>query len=234
MKELIASAKENVLFLLVCLAVSAVLLLVGKLGDRLRDPRPVHNTRYVVIVAMCGALSGLLMLLEFPLLIIAPAFYKLDFGDLPALFAGIWLGPMAGVISELLKVLLKLVLKGTSSAFVGEFASFLVGCSLVLPVSLLARKQTKKCLDLSLGVGILSLAVVGPIFNYFYLIPRYAALFGMPLEAILSAGAAIVPAANTLFAFAALIVAPFNLIKGVLVSIIAYFLAPRLRKAVRL
>ena len=81
-------------------------------------------------------LGGVLMLLEIPLFF-APGFYKMDLSELPVLMSAFYLGPVAGVITELLKVLLKLLLKGTSTAFVGDFANFVVGCTFVLPAAVI-------------------------------------------------------------------------------------------------
>ena len=49
------------------------------------------------------------------------------------MLCGFYLGPTAAVFCEVIKILLKLLMKGTSTAFVGDFANFVVGCSLVLP-----------------------------------------------------------------------------------------------------
>ena len=75
------------------------------------------------------------MYFELPLWF-APSFYELDFSEIPVMICAFAMGPVAGVAAELCKVLLKLVLKGTTTAFVGDFANFVVGCSLVLPASI--------------------------------------------------------------------------------------------------
>ena len=79
-----------------------------------------------------AAIATVLHMLDFPLLFLAPGFYKLDFSELPVLLCGFYLGPSATVICEGIKILLKLMLKSTSTAFVGDLANFVVGCSFVL------------------------------------------------------------------------------------------------------
>ena len=80
-----------------------------------------------------SALAMILHIFDFPVLFLAPGFYKLDFSEIPALVGTFAFGPVAGVMIEFCKILLKLVVKGTSTAFVGDLANFVIGCSLVLP-----------------------------------------------------------------------------------------------------
>ena len=128
--------KENLSFIGVCALVFAALLGLAYLFERTvcRDLQRRSRSRNISYVAMFSALGGVLMLLEIPLFF-APGFYKMDLSELPVLMSAFYLGPVAGVVTELLKVLLKLLLKGTSTAFVGDFANFVVGCTFVLPLS---------------------------------------------------------------------------------------------------
>ena len=64
------------------------------------------------------------------------------------------MGPVAGVVCEFLKVVLKLLLKGTSTAFVGDLANFVVGCALILPASVVYfANRTKKGAIIGMAVG---------------------------------------------------------------------------------
>ena len=65
---------------------------------------------------MFSAVATILMLFDFPLPF-APGFYKLDFSELPILVGTFAFGPAAGVMMEFVKILLKLFIKGTSTAF---------------------------------------------------------------------------------------------------------------------
>ena len=104
-------------------------------------------TRMIVCVGMLAAISTILMLFEFPLPFLAPGFYELDFSEVPILIGAFALGPVAGVLTELVKVLLNLVVNGTQTAFVGEFANFVMGCMFVLPASLIykMKKSRRNC-----------------------------------------------------------------------------------------
>ena len=142
MKELFAAAKENLSFLLVCLAVFAALVLLAVLAERLRgERRGLSPARSVSFVAMFSAVAAVLMLLEIPLFF-APSFYKMDLSELPVLICAFYLGPVSGVVCELVKVILKLLMKGTTTAFVGDFANFAVGCSFVLPAAIVYRARS--------------------------------------------------------------------------------------------
>ena len=182
-----------------------------------------QKTRKMVCVGMLAAISTILMLFEFPLPFIAPSFYELDFSEVPILIGAFALGPVAGVLTELVKILLNLIINGTDTAFVGEFANLLMGCLLVLPASLIyQRKKSRKSAIIGLIAGTVSLTVGAVFVNALIMLPFYANV--MPLEVILNLGKAIHPSINSIWSFAVLLVAPFNLIKGVLVSVMTVVL----------
>ena len=228
MSNLLASAKENLSFLLVCLGVFAALVLIALGAERLlKTRRSISSARYITVTAICAALAGVLMLLEIPLFF-APSFYELDLSELPVLFCGFFLGPVAGVVCELLKILIKLFLKGTTTAFVGDFANFFVGCSMILPATILYHvKKSKASAIVGLIAGTLTMTVFGSLFNAVYLLPKFSALFGMPMEAIIAMGTAVnggITSVSTLVLFA---VVPFNILKGCVVSVLTFLLYKR-------
>ncbi|MCC8161613.1 MAG: ECF transporter S component [Lachnospiraceae bacterium] len=183
------------------------------------------NVRTLVCVGMLGAISVILMLFEFPLPFIAPSFYELDFSEVPVLIGAFALGPEAGVLTELLKILLNLVINGTNTAFVGELGNFIMGCAFVLPAALIYKhKKTRKTAILSLVVGVIFMTAASLLVNALLLLPAYAAAFGMPIQTFIDMGAEINPNVNGIWTFVLLTVAPFNLVKGILVSIVTMLL----------
>ena len=100
------------------------------------------NLVYMTKVCILSALAAVIMLLEFPLPF-APPFYKLDLSEIVILIAGFGLGPLAGVLAELIKILLNLCFNGTDTALVGEFANFCIGVSFVLPAAFIYKKCKK-------------------------------------------------------------------------------------------
>ena len=228
MKELWNALKSNFGFVAVCIAIIAGLFLLAKLLERiLPNPRRISKTRRMTIIAICSALAAILHILDFPLLFLAPEFYKLDFSELPVMLCGFYLGPSAAVACEGLKVLLKLLMKGTSTAFVGDFANFVVGCSLVIPaITIYHFGRKKKTAIGGLILGTVCLTVFGSAFNALYLLPKFAEMF-MPMEAIIAAGTAIHSGIDSLWSFVLICVAPLNLIKGICVSILTLLLYKR-------
>ena len=179
---------------------------------------------------MFSALAGVIMLFEIPLFF-APSFYKMDLSEIPVLICTFYLGPVAGVVCELLKVAVKLLLKGTTTAFVGDFANFAVGCSMVLPASLLYHcKKSKSMALVGLAVGTVVMAVFGSAFNAFYLLPKFAQLYGMPLDAIIGMGTQVNPAITSVGTLVLFAVVPFNLLKGVVVSALTLVLYKRVER----
>ena len=224
------AAKSNLSFLLVCLLVFAGLFVVALLFERLlmKDRKKLSDTRYLTYTALLSAMAGVLMLFEIPLFF-APSFYKMDLSELPVLICTFYLGPVAGVVSELLKVALKLVLKGTSTAFVGDFANFAVGCSFVLPASVLYHSRpSRRRAVLGLVLGTLVMTVFGSAFNAVYLLPKFAALFGMPLDVIVGMGTKVNDAITSVSTLVLFAVVPFNLLKGVVVSLLTMLLYKRI------
>ena len=188
------------------------------------------KVRTLAQIAMLGAVATVLMLFEFPLPFIAAPFYELDFSEVPILVGAFAMGPLAGVAIEAIKILLNFVINGTITAGVGEFANFILGCAFLLPASLIYRqKKTKKRAIIGMALGTVIMTVAGCVMNAFVLLPAYGAAFGMPVDAFVQMGTAINKSINSLFTFAVLAVGPFNLIKGILDSVIVMLIYKRIR-----
>lgn len=221
---------QNLSFVAVCAAIIAVLALLARLAERwLPSLHRVSAARRISIVAVCSALATVLHVLDFPLPFLAPDFYKLDFSELPVMLCGFYLGPSAAVMCEGVKILLKLLVKGTSTAFVGDFANFAVGCSFVLPAVIIYHiHKSKRSAFWGLTAGTAILTLFGTAFNAVYLLPKFAQLYGMPLESIIAAGSAINANIHSVASFVILAVAPLNLVKGISVSVLTLLLYKRI------
>ena len=173
----------------------------------------------------------MLHILDFPLIFLAPEFYKLDFSELPVLLCGFFLGPNAAVTCEGVKILLKLLFKSTSTAFVGDFANFVVGCSFVVPATIWYHAhKSKHSAIIGLGVGTLTMTVLGTAFNAVYLLPKFAQLYGIPLDAIIGMGTDINAGVSNVATFVIICVAPLNLVKGISVSALTMLLYKRVAR----
>lgn len=186
------------------------------------------KTKWLVKVGMLSAVAFLLQLLEFPLGIF-PAFLQIDFSDVPALLAGFSLGPAAGVVVELIKNILHLILKNSGTGGVGELANFLIGSAIVIPAALLyKRKHTRSMALYGLIAGTLVMTFVGVLANLYILIPFYSSAFGMPIEAIVAMGTEVNSAVVDLKTLVLYGIVPFNLLKGVIVSLVTVLIYKRL------
>ena len=183
------------------------------------------NLRRLVLIALLAAIAFLLAFLEFPVPL-SPSFARLDLSDLPALLGAFLLGPLAGVSIELVKNLLQLLT--TSTGGIGELANFLIGGTFVFVAgALYAKRPTPKgarsaCLAASLAMGIAAAVV-----NYYVLLPLFE-LF-MPLDQLIAAFGEFIPFIQTKLDVVLYNVLPFNLIKGLGISLITLgLLLPKL------
>lgn len=221
---LLQSIADNVIFVLVCVGVAAALFLIAYGTEKTVQKKNggterILTTRKITMVGLFSALAVILHMLDFPVPFLAPGFYQLDFSEIPALVGAFAFGPVAGVMIEFCKILLKLVIKGTSTAFVGDLANFVIGCSLILPASILYMfKKTKKRAIAACVAGSLIMTVFGSAFNGVYLLPAFSKLFGMPLDAIIAAGAEINGNIHNITSFVIFAVAPMNIVKSVAAS----------------
>lgn len=191
------------------------------------------SVRSLTMIGMLSAIAVVLMLLDIPLGFL-PSFYKIDFSEVPVLIGSFALGPVAGVMIEFIKILLNLLINGTDTAGIGELANFFISCSIVVPASIIySRKKTKKGAVLGLIIGTLLLTIVGSLLNAYVLLPAYGAAFHMPIDRLIAMGTAINPSINSMSTFILLAVVPFNLLKGVIVSIITILLYKKLSPIIK-
>ena len=192
------------------------------------------NVRKMAQVAMQSAIAVVLMLFEIPLPF-APSFYEIDFSEVPVLVGCFAMGPLAGVAIELLKILLNLVINGSATAGVGEMANFLIGCALVLPAAVIyKRMHTRTGAIVGMAAGTVFMTAVGCFLNAFVLLPAYAAAFGMPISGLVEMGTAVNSGITDLTTFVLFAVAPFNLLKGVLVSLIVFIIYKKISPVLRM
>ncbi len=224
--NLLTAVSQNVMFVLESLGIVLAVFIVAYVADKMakkrnQDKERILSTRKIAMIGMFSALAAILHILDFAVPIIAPPFYRLDFSELPALIGGYAFGPVAGVMIEFIKILLKLAFKGTSTAFVGDLANFVIGCSFVLPAAIIYDfKKTRKRAIVASVVGTICITIFGTVFNAVYLLPTFSVLYGMRMEDIIAMGTAINKGINSVVSFVILAVAPINLIKGTVNSVI--------------
>ena len=165
--------------------------------------QPKLGVKALVQIGMLSAIAVVLMMFDIPLPF-APTFYKIDLSEVPVLVGCFAMGPMAGVLVELVKILLNLVLTGTQTAGVGEIANFIIGCSFCVPAGLIYRRNRT----------------------------RKSALIGMVTGTVLMI--VINSHITSLSTFVMFAVAPFNLVKGIVVSLIVFLIYKKISPIFRI
>lgn len=191
------------------------------------------GTREIVTIGMLGAIAVVLMLFEIPLPF-APSFYEIDLSEVPVLVGCFAMGPIAGILIELVKIILNLVINGSVTAGVGELANFCIGCAFCIPAGMIYQhKKTKKSAMLGLISGTLIMTFLGCFINAYVMLPTYAKAFNIPIEGLIEMGTKVNASITDLFTFVMFAVVPFNLLKGILVSVIVLLIYKKISPIIK-
>lgn len=174
----------------------------------------------MVGVACLGALAFILMLFEFPVVPVA-SYLKIDFSDIPVLLGGYIYGPFAGVMVAVIKCLLHAMVNGFSVGdLIGVSSDFISSLALLVPFCFVWRHQGwsfKRQMMVAIPLGTIVLTAVMSLLNLWVLTPLYMAVWhwqsSMPVAKLVAIG-----------------VLPFNIIKGLLVTVVFALVAGHLRQ----
>lgn len=187
--------------------------------------RETFSTRNMVKISVLGVISMVLMFFDLSVWF-APPFLKLDISDLPSLIGAFAMGPMAGVITQLLKNILHLLIQGSSTGGVGEISNFFVGSVLAYTAGAIYYKnKTFKRAVIGLTMGVILMSILASLSNYFVIFPLYSKI--LPLDQIIAMASKLnkyVVDYKSLIIFA---IIPFNLLKGTVVSIVTLLIYKR-------
>ena len=185
------------------------------------------DVRTIAFIAMLGALSAVLMAIRVPLPF-ALAFLEFDIAELPALFAGFFLGPVSGCGVIVVKNLLKLLTQGTQTAFVGDFMNIISSICFMLPAALIYRfHHTKKGAVIGLTAATLFVSVVCVFLNAWISFPMYSRIYGMSMESIVAMGSAVNPLVTDTVTLMLFSIFPFNLVKHGVTALVTYLVYKR-------
>ena len=185
-----------------------------------------QKTHHLAVAAMLTAVAFVLQFIEFSIPALIPPFIKLDISDLPALLGTFSLGPVYGAAIQLVKNILHLPFG--SSAGVGELSNFLLGTVFVVIAGIIYKRSKSRRSALWGSIaGAVGMAVISLPLNYFLVYPAYVVMYNLPLEAIIGMGQAAVPAVDSALKLVLLITAPFNVLKGGVLSALTYLLYKR-------
>ncbi|WP_246143122.1 ECF transporter S component [Macrococcus equipercicus] len=167
----------------------------------------MHKTKRLILISLLSAISFILMFIKFPLPFLPP-YLTIDFSDIPALLALFTVGPAGALAVEAIKNILNFLF--TPADPVGPVANFLAGASFLLSIYFVSGRHH---LVPAFLVATLVMAAVMSILNYFVLLPLYGMIMNLEdiaanLKVIVSAG-----------------IIPFNVVKGLVVSVIFMLIA---------
>ncbi len=181
------------------------------------------SVQYMTRIAILGALSAILFMIEIPVI----AFYKLDVSTLPALLGAFSMGPMAGLAILLIKNIFGLL--HSTSMYVGELADFIMGAAYILPAALIYRyKKSRKNALIGMIAGTVTMIIVAVLVNWKIMIPFYMTAYGMPMEKVVAMAQSAMPFVDTEWELLMYVTAPFNLLKGIVLSALTFLLYKRL------
>ena len=164
-------------------------------------------------IAILAAAASILFLIEIPIV----AFYKLDLSNIPVLLGAFSMGPVPGVIILALKSAIGLL--HSSSAGVGELADFVMGAALIIPASIIYhRNKSRKNAIIGMAIGTVCMVIVGVLMNKWVMLPFYMGAFHMDMDGIIKAAG--VAGVDSEWKLLLLVTGPFNLLKGVVLSIV--------------
>lgn len=181
----------------------------------------------MTLVAVLSALSAVLMAFSIPLPF-APTFLKFDVAEFPGLFAGFFLGPGGGAVVIVLKNILKIMLQGTETMFVGELMNIIGSIAFTLPAAFIYKHRRD---IMGARISLIAATLIGSAFalalNLLIAFPMYANVYGIPLEAIVGMGSSVNPLVNNMLTLMLFGVLPFNLIKLSVTSLITWWVYKR-------
>ena len=181
----------------------------GKAGSGSKD-----RVRVITVTGVLSAVAFLLQLIEIPLPMLMPTFIKFDFSDLPALIGSFALGPVCGIVIELIKNVLHALL-ATGSFGVGELSNFVLGAVFVgVAGCIYRRSRSKKGALIASLAGAIVMAVISFPSNLFIVYPVYYQF--MPEETILAAYQTILPGMKSVAQSLLVFNVPFTFVKGIL------------------
>lgn len=184
----------------------------------------IQNVRILTMTAVLSAISFVLAFFEFPVPL-SPSFARMDLSDLPALIGAFAYGPMSGILIELVKNALQFLTSSTGG--IGELANFIMGSSFVVTAGLIYKlHKTKRTALIACLVASVVMGITAAIVNYFILLPVFEAF--MPLDQLIASFGEFIPFIKTKLDVVLFNAFPFNLLKGIGISIVTMLLYKRL------
>ena len=183
-----------------------------------------NSVRRLCIGGMLGAVAFVLMYFSFSVPVLSP-FAEFELSAIAELVGGFILGPIGAIEIIVVKILLKLVFKGTQSMMTGEVQNLLLSMSFVLPAVFFYRKnRTKKGALIGIIIGAVCSIIVAVFTNLYIIFPFYIKLYGMNWEGIVNMCAAANPWIKDVPTMVAFSIVPFNIVSRSITSLLTFLL----------
>ena len=189
----------------------------------------LSNGRTIMMIAVLSTISFVLACIEFPVPL-SPSFARMDLSDLPALIGAFTYGPLSGLCIELIKNVLQLFT--TSTGEIGELANFIMGASFVVTAgSIYQFHKTRRMALVACLIGSVIMGVAAAVVNYYILLPLFESF--MPLDQLIASFEEFIPFIHSKLDIVIYNAFLFNLLKGIVISILTLILYKRLTPALK-
>lgn len=183
-----------------------------------------NSVRRLSMAAMMGAVAFVLMYFSFSIPVLSP-FAEMELAAVAELIGGFILGPLGAIEIIAVKLLLKIVFKGSVSMMTGELQNFILSICYVLPAVIYYRKRrTKKAAVIGLVIGSVLSIVMAVITNLYMILPFYIRLYGMDWDGIVAMCSAANPWIKDVPTMVAFSIIPYNVVLRILLSVLTILL----------
>lgn len=195
------------------------------------------STTRIAFIAMFATFASVLYILNFSIPFAFPSFLEFKLSDIPILIGSFTLGPSAGAAITVVEILIKLIIKGTSTSFVGELSDLVTSCAFAVTAGLIYKKnRTFKGALFGMGVGTLIEVTIAMIFNRFVLVPFYIqAFFGGNWDPLINMMTPLFPSCtkeNFYNFYIWVSVLPFNLLRCLIAILVTLPIYKRISRLI--
>lgn len=195
------------------------------------------SSTHIAFIAMFAGVAAVLYILDFTMPFAFPSFLEFKLSDIPILIGSFTLGPAYGAIIVVVEILLKLVIKGTSTMFVGELSDLITSCAFAVTAGLIyKRKRTFKGALAAMGLGTVAEVTVALLINWLVLVPFYVEFFfGGNWSPLVNMMKPLFPSCTreTFYNFYLWVsVLPFNLLRCIVANVVTLLVYKRVSRLI--
>lgn len=195
--------------------------------------RKFFSSTRIAVIAMFSTIAGILYIFNFAMPFAFPSFLDFKFSDIPVLIGSFVLGPVSAAIIVVVQILIKLVIEGTTTNFVGELSDLLTCCAFAVTAgAIYAKKRTFKGALIAIAVGTVCEVAVAILSNWLVLVPFYVSFFfGGSWDPLIGMMTPLFPSCTreTFYNFYLWVsVLPFNLLRCIVAAVVTILVYKRI------